>query len=139
MSNLPVITLQSAASDVNASFSSGTYADSNVVLFSPDSIRLTPAASGGATIVTIDLTGSPGSNSRLQKFAYDKKSLFGFLLKIEAPAAFSPDKGDMEVVLTNQAHRVAPTWFSTGDLRAQDRKSTRLNSSHPSISYAVFC
>src|SRR5438876_4448171 len=23
--------------------------------------------------------------------------------------------------------------------RAQDRKSTRLNSSHPSISYAVFC
>src|SRR5579863_3630081 len=29
----------------------------------------------------------------------------------------------------------------SGDLRAtaQDRKSTRLNSSHPSISYAVFC
>src|SRR6266487_1719898 len=25
------------------------------------------------------------------------------------------------------------------DLIAQDRKSTRLNSSHPSISYAVFC
>src|SRR5690348_17892553 len=24
-------------------------------------------------------------------------------------------------------------------LRVQDRKSTRLNSSHPSISYAVFC
>src|SRR5438067_6592062 len=26
-----------------------------------------------------------------------------------------------------------------GDLRAGDRKSTRLNSSHVSISYAVFC
>src|SRR5689334_24622236 len=26
-----------------------------------------------------------------------------------------------------------------GDLRAGDRKSTRLNSSHSSISYAVFC
>src|SRR5438876_6429310 len=26
-----------------------------------------------------------------------------------------------------------------GGKRAQDRKSTRLNSSHPSISYAVFC
>src|SRR5579863_7803606 len=26
-----------------------------------------------------------------------------------------------------------------GDYRRQDRKSTRLNSSHPSISYAVFC
>ena len=122
MSNLPVITLQSVASDVNASFSSGTYADSNVVLFSPDSIRFTPSASGGATIVTIDLTGSPGTNSRLQKFVYDKKSLFGFLLKIDAPAAFSPDKGDMEVVLTNQAHRVAPTWFSTGDLRAHNER-----------------
>src|SRR5690348_17853387 len=26
-----------------------------------------------------------------------------------------------------------------GLVKAQDRKSTRLNSSHPSISYAVFC
>ena len=85
MSNLPVITLQSVATDVNASFSSGTYADSNVVLYSPDSIRFTPSASGGATIVTIDLTGSPGTNSRLQKFVYDKKSLFGFLIKNRSP------------------------------------------------------
>src|SRR4051794_41907617 len=28
---------------------------------------------------------------------------------------------------------------SGGDRRGPDRKSTRLNSSHPSISYAVFC
>src|SRR4051794_41577207 len=28
---------------------------------------------------------------------------------------------------------------STEIVRSQDRKSTRLNSSHPSISYAVFC
>src|SRR5690606_1316168 len=28
---------------------------------------------------------------------------------------------------------------STGRVRAQDRKSTRLNSSHVKISYAVFC
>ena len=122
MSNLPVITLQSVATDVNASFSSGTYADSNVVLYSPDSIRFTPSASGGATIVTIDLTGSPGTNSRLQKFVYDKKSLFGFLLKIEAPASFSPDTGDMEVILTSQAHRIAPNWFSAGELRAHNER-----------------
>src|SRR5690348_18206791 len=33
-----------------------------------------------------------------------------------------------------------PTWTSSGaDHRCPDRKSTRLNSSHPSISYAVFC
>src|SRR5438876_8260534 len=33
--------------------------------------------------------------------------------------------------------RVAPSADARGDL--VDRKSTRLNSSHPSISYAVFC
>lgn len=122
MGNSPVITLQSVASDVNAAFSSGIYGDPSLALFSPDSIRFTPSASGGASIVTVDLTGPPGTNSRLQKFAYDKKSLFGFLLKIEAPAGFSPDKGDMEVVLTNQANRIAPGWFSTGDLRAHNER-----------------
>src|SRR5690348_17803199 len=33
---------------------------------------------------------------------------------------------------------IAPLAWRTAD-RGQDRKSTRLNSSHPSISYAVFC
>src|SRR5690348_18039481 len=33
------------------------------------------------------------------------------------------------------AHRI----HRDGALRVVDRKSTRLNSSHPSISYAVFC
>src|SRR6266487_4932576 len=40
------------------------------------------------------------------------------------------------------AHRGRrPGWTPRGRalLRSQDRKSTRLNSSHPSISYAVFC
>src|SRR5438876_4482323 len=32
-----------------------------------------------------------------------------------------------------------PVRTATLDARAGDRKSTRLNSSHPSISYAVFC
>src|SRR5438128_8522089 len=32
-----------------------------------------------------------------------------------------------------------PTSPARGNLRRQDRKSTRLNSSHGSISYAVFC
>src|SRR5690348_17421678 len=36
---------------------------------------------------------------------------------------------------------VVDRWISVGrkGVREQDRKSTRLNSSHPSISYAVFC
>src|SRR5437870_9006883 len=37
-------------------------------------------------------------------------------------------------------HRVAPDRAAPGDAgRGQDRKSTRLNSSHVAISYAVFC
>src|SRR4051794_41607318 len=31
------------------------------------------------------------------------------------------------------------TFYPTPEQRKRDRKSTRLNSSHPSISYAVFC
>src|SRR5438876_7398896 len=35
--------------------------------------------------------------------------------------------------------RVKPYYLHHGEGTHQDRKSTRLNSSHPSISYAVFC
>src|SRR5438876_6692859 len=37
------------------------------------------------------------------------------------------------------ALRTAPTSLVTPVAERRDRKSTRLNSSHPSISYAVFC
>src|SRR5258708_26595048 len=36
-------------------------------------------------------------------------------------------------------HRAVRTDYTTQDLRHGDRKSTRLNSSHQIISYAVFC
>src|SRR5690348_17665269 len=35
--------------------------------------------------------------------------------------------------------RLTDCLYHIGEPRLQDRKSTRLNSSHPSISYAVFC
>src|SRR3712207_7340558 len=35
--------------------------------------------------------------------------------------------------------RIEPLQFTNGDLEPLDRKSTRLNSSHANISYAVFC
>src|SRR5258707_5722372 len=41
----------------------------------------------------------------------------------------------VDLVLQGRAHAVGPTW---NDLE-RDRKSTRLNSSHANISYAVFC
>src|SRR3712207_6880224 len=44
--------------------------------------------------------------------------------------------GDAAVLIALQAHALAPRHL--GQLR-QDRKSTRLNSSHANISYAVFC
>src|SRR5690348_17674991 len=36
-------------------------------------------------------------------------------------------------------HRIPRHALPSGRVDRQDRKSTRLNSSHPSISYAVFC
>src|SRR5438034_7559019 len=36
-------------------------------------------------------------------------------------------------------HHGARSWDQPGAARPQDRKSTRLNSSHTVISYAVFC
>src|SRR5260221_2583164 len=39
----------------------------------------------------------------------------------------------------NSARRSSPTRIWRGSTKAEDRKSTRLNSSHTVISYAVFC
>src|SRR5438309_3057604 len=39
----------------------------------------------------------------------------------------------------HRAHRFGDLGLGDENLRHQDRKSTRLNSSHSSISYAVFC
>src|SRR5690348_17793018 len=49
-----------------------------------------------------------------------------------------------EIHLKNQfenmgAQLVKEAAIKTNDIVGEDRKSTRLNSSHPSISYAVFC
>src|SRR5690348_17585016 len=41
--------------------------------------------------------------------------------------------------ITTCERRRVHSQLSTADPRGADRKSTRLNSSHPSISYAVFC
>src|SRR5437870_10976076 len=49
-------------------------------------------------------------------------------------AFFQPAVLRVEVI-----RRVQPLEVSTGGGHRQDRKSTRLNSSHVAISYAVFC
>src|SRR3712207_8628788 len=39
----------------------------------------------------------------------------------------------------NRWARSTPCWSASGSTTPTDRKSTRLNSSHANISYAVFC
>src|SRR5947209_15550238 len=43
------------------------------------------------------------------------------------------------IISANQVEQVAEDVALDGGFRASDRKSTRLNSSHANISYAVFC
>src|SRR2546427_2236714 len=52
-----------------------------------------------------------------------------------------PIASDVDVVTARQQGRsvAANAGFSSGDQTVIDRKSTRLNSSHSQISYAVFC
>src|SRR3712207_8843470 len=48
----------------------------------------------------------------------------------------APGADDVQELLRGAEHRGRPCGAG---LRRQDRKSTRLNSSHANISYAVFC
>src|SRR5437867_9597196 len=52
----------------------------------------------------------------------------------------TPRLGNLGCLLERGAHRSAPfrIWVEP-EWKFQDRKSTRLNSSHRTISYAVFC
>src|SRR6266511_3735949 len=49
------------------------------------------------------------------------------------------EKGLGSTTLEFKISLVRPITPETGKIRAEDRKSTRLNSSHVKISYAVFC
>src|SRR3712207_8670310 len=48
-------------------------------------------------------------------------------------------RGDLAVIEDQDQVRVANRAYPLGDDEDGDRKSTRLNSSHANISYAVFC
>src|SRR2546430_13597223 len=49
------------------------------------------------------------------------------------------DVGQQQVLLGSEADAAADGLDHAAQRAAQDRKSTRLNSSHSQISYAVFC
>src|SRR5690348_17439364 len=68
-------------------------------------------------------------------------------MPIQPPSRWNPEvpRDVDDIVLTALQRDPALRWQSALAMRtaihnaARDRKSTRLNSSHPSISYAVFC
>src|SRR2546427_6269731 len=57
-------------------------------------------------------------------------TLFRSLTQIEGVTVYGP---------RGKSDRAGVVSFTYGDIHPQDRKSTRLNSSHSQISYAVFC
>src|SRR3712207_4370790 len=64
------------------------------------------------------------------------------LLLREAHRPGEDDRREALYLRVVRAHRVVVVLPGEGDLvlrRGEDRKSTRLNSSHANISYAVFC
>src|SRR2546430_13121161 len=65
-----------------------------------------------------------------------------FAPRIAGPARADTDRkarGDVEGITGGQHYRRQGGSGSAAPRRAGDRKSTRLNSSHSQISYAVFC
>src|SRR5690348_18107669 len=55
------------------------------------------------------------------------------------PVGLISQSGNLGLELAQLAHEAGVGFSRFVSLGNQDRKSTRLNSSHPSISYAVFC
>src|SRR5690606_40650794 len=59
--------------------------------------------------------------------------------RAQAPSFAQPSSLDAAGELAQRLIELAPPGFRTVTFTNRDRKSTRLNSSHVKISYAVFC
>src|SRR5471030_3490869 len=71
--------------------------------------------------------------------ATGESSTDAFLREIERlPATRGGGRGRLLFAMDATASR-EPTWDHACGIQGEDRKSTRLNSSHLGISYAVFC
>src|SRR2546430_11084114 len=86
--------------------------------------------------------------SRLEQPVADRPDRLDPSRRLGVIAELAPDRGDMHVDRAVECFKVALGDFKQELLarfhpsrhpREQDRKSTRLNSSHSQISYAVFC
>src|SRR5207249_9331897 len=96
----------------------------------PDPPRL-PLASGG-----------PGDVERVQRRALVEKGCLArvdVLAPLVGPQRSPPEGDDPAATVLDRDHEAIPEPVVKPALGRADRKSTRLNSSHVSISYAVFC
>src|SRR3712207_8939835 len=64
-----------------------------------------------------------------------------YTLSLHDALPICPDPGDggSDLMQAQEAHKGTAVRVREGNRREADRKSTRLNSSHANISYAVFC
>src|SRR5690348_17680576 len=70
---------------------------------------------------------------------HDALPISGFFLRAARPPKSQSAESRGRAVPMIQTARLAAPHVAGPAHRGEDRKSTRLNSSHPSISYAVFC
>src|SRR5437899_5109127 len=73
------------------------------------------------------------SETRVLNLGHEIKDLTSLLERLEA------EKRESEKQAMTSGHALRQIDSEMGVSRGQDRKSTRLNSSHLGISYAVFC
>src|SRR5690348_18074604 len=66
------------------------------------------------------------------------RSIFGAARRMNSTGAGGLGRC-MSSMLASSSRRLPFLWLHGAHAVTTDRKSTRLNSSHPSISYAVFC
>src|SRR5688572_32677222 len=68
-----------------------------------------------------------------------RSTLFPYTTLFRSPLEPVPDVAETGAGDVGRAHALEPPAPELRDALAGDRKSTRLNSSHSQISYAVFC
>src|SRR2546430_105253 len=116
-----------------------------------DSVVLTSVADTTLIEAAPDnnLGGAPIVNAGTTQTFTRNRGLFRFDIASEIPPGSRITRVDFVVAVTGKPneppppstfglHRVLQPW-GEGDKASPDRKSTRLNSSHSQISYAVFC
>src|SRR5256884_232459 len=71
--------------------------------------------------------------------AFPGETFHGRISRINPAVAQESRTFEAEALLVNLDARLKPGFFVQASIPSEDRKSTRLNSSHGYISYAVFC